>query len=281
MISIKKIYKCFFNSVIDLIKHDGIEYAGYLSFLLMLSILPFVFFLTTMLTFLGINKLNEVIVLLLEKNYISNIIVFFKPGIDELLTKPPTSLVTFTILSSIWTSLSFFEAIKISLNRAYRAIDSRSYIIKKITSFLEFFCIIILTIIVVLTLTTIPIIKEYLKNYFVINTYIFGNENYFLRKIIITIYSFIVITSVYCFIPNKKSTLLNQTPGTFIVILSSIVLIRLFNFYIKTFTQLSIIYGSITSVIVALLFFYFTSIIFIFGAEFNYNITLNFFKNKN
>ena len=45
-----------------------------------------------------------------------------------------------------------------------------------------------------------------------------------------------------------------------------------FSLYLKNFDQVNLIYGSLASFIIALLFFYIIAMILIFGAEFNYAI---------
>ena len=105
---------------------------------------------------------------------------------------------------------------------------------------------------------------------------ILEQETRLLRDIITIFCGFFLILFLYFFLPNKRQNIFNNIPGTILVLLFWNIFTRLFKYYLSTFSQLNVIYGSIVGVIIALLYFYFCCIIFIFGAEFNYN----FFYNK-
>jgi membrane protein len=59
-------------------------------------------------------------------------------------------------------------------------------------------------------------------------------------------------------------------PGAAIVTLLWMEAAQLLSGYLSNFNQVNLIYGSLGSVIAALLFFYISNIIFIYGAELNY-----------
>ncbi len=69
-------------------------------------------------------------------------------------------------------------------------------------------------------------------------------------------------------------------PGAAIVLLGWVGFARLFSYYIHYFPQMNLIYGSLAGVIIALLYFYFCSFIFIIGAEFNFHLEVEFFKKR-
>ena len=142
---IKHILLCFYTSIKDTIDHDGIEHAGYLSFLLMLSIFPFLFFLmATMKFIIPVSLLEQIISFLSDNTDITfdNLIYFLKPRIHEITSAPPNSLLTFAILSAIWTASSIFEAIRTILNKANRVIHPPSYLFRRLFSILEFIILI-------------------------------------------------------------------------------------------------------------------------------------------
>ena len=71
-------------------------------------------------------------------------------------------------------------------------------------------------------------------------------------------------------IPNVKIKFINIIPGSILCVILWITSGYLLSKYIKHYNQLNIVYGSLGSIIITMIFFYIINIIFIYGAEFNY-----------
>ena len=270
----KEFYHCFYKSVEDTIQHDGIEHAGYLAFLLMLAVFPFLFFLMAILASFAPVNLFQYIVDFILNNTVDYLISGLKPSIREITSTPPHSLLTFAILTAIWTASSIFEAMRTILNKANRVIHPPSYLFRRFVSIIEFMVIIFITILTMFIFGILPSLLSNIATYFDFanNYYLtFEYETKFFRNVIVISYSCFLISCLYYFLPNKREKFLHTIPGTICVIIFWTLFTYLFKYYLKTFSQLSVIYGSIAGVIISLLYFYFCSIIFIFGAEFNYN----------
>jgi len=85
---------------------------------------------------------------------------------------------------------------------------------------------------------------------------------------------------MYHSIPNRSTKFVKTFPGSIVVLMGWFLFSKIFKYYLLHFPQVNFIYGSIAGVIVALLYFYACSIIFIVGAEFNYQLENKFFKPK-
>jgi len=85
---------------------------------------------------------------------------------------------------------------------------------------------------------------------------------------------FVGISVVYYFLPNLKQSIHAVVPGAALVTLLWIAAARLLSLYLSRFDPANLVYGSLGSVIAALLFFYVGNVIFIYGAEFNYLLKL-------
>jgi membrane protein len=101
-------------------------------------------------------------------------------------------------------------------------------------------------------------------------------------------YSFVLLSlfftacSLYYIIPNTRIRFIEVIPGAFLTVILWILSGYLLSRYIVYYNQLNIVYGSLGSVIVTLIFFYIINMIFIYGAEFNYlmSSTKTRFKNE-
>lgn len=260
-----------------MVNHNGIEHAGYLSFLTMLSIFPFLILFMWAVNTLGDETLgNYLIQMILESSW-AGFIDALKPRIQEISSSPPHNLVTLAIVSATWTASSIFEALGSILNKSYRVHSTPTYLIRRFFSIIEFGSLIALTIAFVFVLVILPPITAAIHSSmpqflspFLSNMAL--PEFMDISYLLLFGYAFLLISMAYYKLPNRKQKFINVLPGTFFVIIAWTIFSGLFKYYITSFPQLNLIYGSIGGVIIALLYFYSCSIILIVGAELNYNL---------
>ncbi len=279
-----KFFKCVGASINDLIMHDGVEHAGYLSFLIMLTIFPFLVFFMATVGFVGNEDLGDQLVkLILDSNW-AQFIDALKPRIIEITSSPPQGLLTIAIVSAIWTASSIFEALRTILNKAYRVTHTPMYLWRRLVSFFEFFIAVIIIICFLVSLVVLPWIWNYIDRMFHINNYtffaFFSPESEGFRYILLLCFGLLLICFSYYSFPNRKQGLRRSFPGALTVLIGWSLFTWVFKYYVLNFPQVNLIYGSIAGIIIALLYFYVCSIIYIFGAEFNYQLEITFGKKK-
>jgi membrane protein len=257
-----------------MIDHDGIEHSGYMSFMMLVSIFPFFIFILAFTSFFGASELGEKFIALALENMPSHSIDSIRSRIDELIKSPPQGLLTLAIFGTLWTASSFVECLRTILNRVYEIKSPPNYIFRRLLSIIQFLGISTVISIAMLLLILIPIglnkIPQIVK---LIDEYAF--------IIAVSRYSLIFISllfsvcSLYYVIPNAKLKFLEVIPGAVLTVLLWSVSGYLLSKYIVYYRQLSVIYGSLGSIIVTLIFFYIVNMIFIIGAEFNYLMRSN------
>lgn len=272
--TIVKIINCLHQAGVKAIEHDGVEHAGYMSFMILLSIFPFLVFFLALTSFFGASEIGENFIQLIIDNMPEQTTISIKNRINELATSPPQSLMNLAIIGSIWTASSFVECLRTILNRVYELKSPPRYIIRRVLSIIQFFIISILItfamfllIIIPIGLNKIPEITNVIKEYQVIIN--------FLRYLLIALALFLCASSLYYIIPNIKLKFLEVVPGAILSVILWVISGYLLSTYIVYYNQLSIIYGSLGSIIVTLIFFYIINMIFIYGAEFNYLLKTN------
>jgi membrane protein len=85
---------------------------------------------------------------------------------------------------------------------------------------------------------------------------------------------FLAVASLYYWLPNIRQTMWAVVPGALMVVVLWIGGAALVTFYLDNVSQVNIIYGSLSSFIATLIFFFVMNIIFIFGAEFNHELLI-------
>ncbi len=106
------------SSINDTIRQDGIEHAGYLAFLSILSLFPFLIFLFSIVTYFGDSKICSHLIYVVLNNLPTNISTSLLPRVSEIVNGPPQGLLTVAIIGIIWTASSAVEGLRTILNRA-------------------------------------------------------------------------------------------------------------------------------------------------------------------
>ena len=257
-------------SLLDTIRQDGIEHAGYLAFLSIFSLFPFLIFLISIVGFFGASEIGAQIVYTILSAAPREMAEALAPRINEIISGPPQSFLTIAIIGVIWTASSSVEGCRTILNRAYRIAFPPPYLWRRFISILEFFVIIFSIVIGIIIFIIVPTLLKEFEGAFSLHLN-FDYDFFYLRQLAI----FVVLTSatslLYYALPNAKQKITQTVPGSIVVVLLWVSLERGFSLYLENFHQFNFIYGSLAGMIVSLMFFYLISLAFIFGAEFNYH----------
>ena len=265
----KRIIICLYKAAVRTIEDDGVEHSGYMSFMVLLSIFPFLVFFLALTSFLGASELGDNFINLILENMPAHSIDSIKTRVKELAYTPPQRLMTLAIVGSIWTASSFVECLRTILNRVYEIKSPPAYIRRRLLSILQFLIISILITFAMFLLIVIPIGLAKIP---AILSLIEGYEHIlnFIRYFLILGSLFIGSSSLYYIIPNVQLKFTDVIPGALLTVFLWVICGYLLSKYIVYYNQLSIVYGSLGSIIVTLIFFYIINMIFIYGAEFNY-----------
>lgn len=279
MLTIRKVLKCSYRALVDTVDHDGIEHAGYLAFLSLLSLFPFLVFMFAIAGFMGQTEIGlKLISIIIHDRIIpEQILRSLKPRLEEISSGPPQGLLTFAIVGAIWTASSGVEGMRTILNRAYRVHTPPAYIWRRLLSIGQFLVLTGIIMSVVLLLVIAPEIWEAIRVPLKLKNINFHNETLeqiwpYARYILTSGILFLVVCTSYYVLPNIKQKLRAVMPGAAFVILLWFISGNLFSAYLSLFNQVNLIYGSLGGLIAGLLFFYITAMIFVYGAEFNYHI---------
>lgn len=275
---IKSISYALHNAIGRMINHDGVEHAGYMSFMVMLSIFPFCIFLLAFTSFIGASELGTNFIDLVLEHMPDYSINAIKVQITDLEKSPPQGFLTLAIAGSIWTASSYVECLRTILNRVYEISALPHYVLRRLLSVLQFLLIsliitfaMFLLVILPIAIQKAPAIMDLIRDYkFPLNV---------TRYILIFLSLFFTSCSLYYIIPNVRMPFLEVVPGALLTVLLWILSGYGLSIYISYFNQINLVYGSIASIIITMIFFYIINMIFIYGAEFNYLLSKSL-KNK-
>lgn len=263
-------YRIFRKSLIDTVRHDGIEHAGYLAFLSILSFFPSLIFLISVIGLFGASDLGREFLQQLITKMPKEMSSGLAPRINEIIFGPENKFLTIAIIGVIWTASSSVEGCRTILNRAYRIAFPPPYLWRRLISILEFFVIIFIIITGIVVFIVLPSLLQIIETRF--NFHLEIDYNFFYLRQIATFLLLSTATSLlYYGLPNAKQKFTQTIPGSILAVLLWVFLVDIFSLYLNNFHQMNFVYGSIAGIIVSLMFFYMISLVFIFGAEFNYH----------
>ena len=258
-------------SVIDTIRHDGIEHAGYLAFLSILSLFPSLIFLIAIIGFFGASEAGTQIINVIISSTPKEISDALAPRINEITSGPEQSFLTIAIIGVIWTASSSVEGCRTILNRAYRVTCPPTYILRRLISILEFFVIIFTIVSGIFIFIIVPTFLKEFDDKFHLGIQVTDFDIFYLRQIAIFCLLACATSLLYYALPNSKQKITQTVPGSILAVVLWILLGNLFKIYLEDFHQVNFVYGSLAGIIASLMFFYLISLVFIFGAEFNYH----------
>lgn len=288
--NIKKALYLIYKAGDNAVEHDGIEHAGFLSFMGLLAIFPFLVFFVAILGVLGQTEIGTEFIEVIKNNAPQKVIAAILPRIEEILSGPPQTLLTISIVGTLWTSSSMIDGLRVALNKAYHVYTPPNYWFRRIVSIVQILILVMILIIALFALVFTPIIYEAIYHFFIgINTvaetvgseagkidvsdrsfsaFTFEWRNLRIAGVILTMIMF--ISSLYYYLPNVKQNWLKTMPGAVIAAFGWFGIGRGLSYYLSHFDQVNVVYGSLGSVIAFLLFFYLINVALIYGAEFNY-----------
>lgn len=259
----------------NLVENDGIELAGYLTFLALLALFPFLVLIVASAGFIGQGELGTQFIELIISHLPDDAMSSIRPRIDEIMSGPPQGLLTVSILGAIWTASSAVEGMRTVLNRAYQVSEPPNYYWRRALSILQIMLFTALIIVVMSVLVLAPILLTGFSG-FTGQIVPESVERFFISDFIYVggFALFVAVASLYYWLPNIKQTMFAVVPGALLVVVLWVFGAALVGFYLDNVNQVNIIYGSLSSFIATLIFFFVMNIIFIYGAEFNHELLI-------
>lgn len=250
------------------IKEDHVEaYSAQASFFIIISFFPFIMLLLSIVQYFKIG----------ESTTLKILTQMFPTAINSMLvsvfyevyhTETSRTLISVTAISTLWSAGKGFLAIMKGLNSVFEIKETRRYFLLRAISAIY---TLIFAIMIIATMIL----------------FVFGNRLYFwieqkipvlrdtafiiisLRTLLGMVVLIVFFLMIYSFVPNRSSKLMNELPGAMVTAVGWMGFSYAFSYYIDNFSNYSSMYGSLTAVVLFMLWMYFCMYILFIGAEFN------------
>lgn len=240
-------------------------YAAQAAYFLIMSFIPFVLFLTAIVQYtpLTYREVRQAIMSVVPENlqgFVLNIVA-------EVFSKS-AAVLPLSALVALWSSGKGMQALINGLNTIYHVKETRNWLVNRIYSMLYMFLFVLALIASLLLLVMGNRIHVLISGYvpFLGNMIgrILGAKTF-----LVFVMLFLVFLVLYRYLPNRRASLKSQVPGAFLTAVAWSVFSYLFSLYFTFFPDFSIMYGSLSTLILVMVWLYFCMNLLLYGAEIN------------
>jgi membrane protein len=258
-------YDAYAGFVID----DGWAIASHIALSTLMSLFPFLIFITALSGFLGSQQLSDQVALLLLDTWPAEVAGPIAAEIAGVLTNAHGGLLTLGVALAIYFSSSSVESLRIGLNRAYDVIEARPWWLLRLESIgyvlVGATALIALSFMIVSSIGGLSRILRY-------TPWLGPVEDGLTVWRVVTAGTVIAVALVlmHKWLPSGRRRLIEIAPGIAVTLLMWVIMGLGFGSYLAHFAYTYVsTYAGLASAMVALVFLYWTASIFVYGGELN------------
>ena len=244
--------------------HVG-AYAAQAAYFLMLCMIPIILLLLTLVQFTPVTKADVM----------TAVIKVFPSSVDSMITSivnqvynQSTGIIPITLIVALWSAGKGVLSITTGLNSIYGCPETRNYFFLRIRATLYT----VMFVVVILLLLVLSVFGNSL-NLFILEHLPFMSRTAdwlieartFISPAVLVVFCLLI----YKFLPNRRDRLIKQLPGAAFAALGWMVVSWIFSIYLDIFKGFSSMYGSLTTIVLIMLWMYFCMYSILLGGELN------------
>ena len=259
--------------LIQKLRKDDIEHrANAVAFNLTLSVFPAIIFLFTLIPYIPIDHLDQLIMAFLGDVLPGGIYQEASETIRDIVSRPRGNLLSLGFLLALYAATNGMMAFMTAFNKTYRTIENRSYLRKRLIAVLLTFGLAF----VLFTAVVLLIVGEVVLDWILARGILDANFSFYLiltlRYVVVFFVFFGMISVIYYLAPSIHERWRILSAGSVTAALLGILITQLFSYYVSNFASYNKLYGSIGTIIAFMIWIYLISIVILLGFEINVSI---------
>jgi membrane protein len=249
--------------------------AAAIAFNFFLAIVPFILFLFTLIPIVTAENIQADLLEMMENIIPEEIHDILENTIVEIVSRPSTGLLSLVFVLAIYFATNGIDAILDGFGQSYHEVELWPWWRQKVQALLMMTAISLLITVAMILLAfgklTITVLSD--------NNLLSGNVTvFFLRTLqwMIIVLSILTSISMLYYFGQPKDREQNQyrffSPGSILATSLFVVGGTLIKMYFENFARYNLLYGSVGSIIILLVWLYYNSIIILIGFELNASI---------
>jgi membrane protein len=248
---------------------DGWAIASHIALSALMAIFPFFILLTSIAAFFGTKELADAVANLMLATWPKQVSDPISNDIHNVLTTSRSDLLTIGAAFALYFASSGIESLRIGLNRAYGMVETRNWLLLRLESIGYVligavgmlalgFLIVLGPLIFATALRHAPWLEPLEDSVTV--------ARYGIAVVVLVV----ALVIVHKWLPHGRRKLSEILPGIFLTLILWMLCGITFGRYLASFASNYVTYySSLASAMIALVFLYFISLIFVYGGEFN------------
>ena len=244
--------------------HVG-AYAAQSAYFFMLCMIPIILLLLTMVQYTPVTKADVM----------AAVVQVFPSTVDSLIVtivnqvyNQSTTVIPITVVVALWSAGKGVLAMTSGLNCVYRCSETRNYVYLRLRA--TIYTVLFIVVIIMLLLLSVfgnslsLFISSHIKILEPLAEWLM-DKRIIISPIVLVGFSLLL----YKFLPNRKDSFKNQIPGAVFTAIAWLVLSWIFSVYLDIFQGFSDMYGSLTTIVLIMLWLYFCMYSILLGAVAN------------
>ena len=252
-------------------------FAGQSTFFIFLSFFPLLNILLALAPYLPFSETQ--ITDLILKAIPGELTGVVKNIISDIYTHGTSSFTIISILMAVWSAAKGIMAIRNGLNEVYRSREKRNFLVIRAIS--AFYTVLFIAVLVILTFANLfgrQLYENVLDKHEGIRDIARLIVN--LRGVGSFLIIFLLLLGMYTFMPSRKLLLRYQVFGALFAAGSWVLVSWGFSYYIEYVMSKSQMYGSLTTIIMLLLWLYIMVSLIFYGAQINVFLYEHVYKER-
>ncbi len=269
MDAIFRVFNILWDAWMRFLEDDGWAIASHIALSGLMSLFPFLIFVTALGGFFGSKEVADEVTRLILEAWPPAVAEPLSHEIANVLTSWRSDLLTVGVALALYFSSNGLEALRVGLNRAYQCREMRYWYMLRIESI----AYVLLAALVLLAVSFLVVLGPLLWVQAV--RYApwlspFGWIVLFLRLAAASVLLVVALVVLHLFLPAGQRRVVDVAPGIIATIILWIGGAGIFGSYLAHFAQNYVsTYAGLASVMIALVFFYYSAAIFVMGGELN------------
>jgi membrane protein len=255
------------RAVIGLVSRNDLTHAASIAYYSLLSLFPFLLLVISILGVVTTDETDRARVLGFVLRYFPTRIDFMTDQLDAFRAYR-VSIGLSGGIALVWASLGFFGAVTSAVNEAWGVEKQRSFWKHRLVSFLMLVAASAAMAVALLFVSFLQVAETSRIGQALANAPWFVALQTFLFRYLALVLLMFGTGLVFYFIPNAHTRFRDVWVGAILTGLLWRIALSGFSWYVRQNERLSMIHGSITTVVVFLLWIYISSVILMYGVEF-------------
>ncbi|MCD7956430.1 MAG: YihY/virulence factor BrkB family protein [Lachnospiraceae bacterium] len=257
----------FARNVLRKVNRDQVRaHSAEAAFFLMMCFFPLLMLLITMLKYTSVTP--EEIIVMVEEITPFDVRDLLGPILDSIYNQT-IALVSGTVIAAVWTAGKGVLGMADGLNTIYRIVEPGNYFVTRFRA-----AAYMVVLVIAIGVSAVIMVMGYGFSGFVSEKITLLSFLPDFSTIIPALIAMVVLTVLflfmYSYLPNHRMRMSGQLPGAIFASVAWSIFSFIFSIYLDYSTNMSVIYGSLTTLVAIMLWLYVCMYLWFIGAEINH-----------